>query len=172
MNKLIKILLLGLQADEGFFRVGAKLSRTSAPGPMLPTPGLHPHQSALTLQYTLQSIQNVLCKRMNKTFTKLSASPNLECKLLISCKKCSCGSVVEHCVSSAKGCGFISQETHILTKNCIDLMHCKSLWIKASAKCVNVYHHQLYNFRLGDAVKCCSVVVFIHAFTQQVLDTL
>ncbi len=27
-----------------------------------------------------------------------------------------CGSVVEHCVSSAKGCGFDSQGTHILTK--------------------------------------------------------
>ncbi len=25
-----------------------------------------------------------------------------------------CGSVVEHCVSSAKGCGFDSQGTHIL----------------------------------------------------------
>ncbi len=30
---------------------------------------------------------------------------------------CSCGSVVEYCVSSAKGCGFNSQGTHILTKN-------------------------------------------------------
>ncbi len=27
-----------------------------------------------------------------------------------------CGSVVEHCVSSAKGCGFVSQGTHILMK--------------------------------------------------------
>ncbi len=27
-----------------------------------------------------------------------------------------CNSVVEHCVSSAKGCGFDSQETHILMK--------------------------------------------------------
>ncbi len=27
-----------------------------------------------------------------------------------------CGSVVEHCVSSAKGCGFNSQGTHILMK--------------------------------------------------------
>ncbi len=30
--------------------------------------------------------------------------------------QCSCGSVVEHCVSSAKGCGFNSQGTHILIK--------------------------------------------------------
>ncbi len=29
---------------------------------------------------------------------------------------CSCDSVVEHCVSSAKGCGFDSQGTHILMK--------------------------------------------------------
>ncbi len=28
----------------------------------------------------------------------------------------SCGSVVEHCVNSAKGCGFNSQVTHILIK--------------------------------------------------------
>ncbi len=27
-----------------------------------------------------------------------------------------CGSVVEHCVSNAKGCGFDSQGTHILMK--------------------------------------------------------
>ncbi len=30
---------------------------------------------------------------------------------------CSCDSVVEHCVNSAKGYGFDSQGTHILTKN-------------------------------------------------------
>ncbi len=30
--------------------------------------------------------------------------------------RCSCGSVVEHCISSAKGCGFDSQGTHILIK--------------------------------------------------------
>ncbi len=38
---------------------------------------------------------------------------------------------------SAKGCGFSSQGTHILMgkkKKCIAWMHCKSLWIKASAK--------------------------------------
>ncbi len=40
--------------------------------------------------------------------------------------------MVEHCVSSAKGYGFDSQEAHT------DSMHCKSLWIKASVKCINV----------------------------------
>ncbi len=51
---------------------------------------------------------------------------------------CSCGSVVEHCVSSAKGCGFNSQRTHILIKKIfIAWMHCKLLWIKTSAKCTN-----------------------------------
>ncbi len=29
----------------------------------------------------------------------------------------SCGSVVEHCICSAKGCGFDSQGTHIMKKN-------------------------------------------------------
>ncbi len=43
--------------------------------------------------------------------------------------------MVEHCVSSANGCGFNSQGTHILIKKCIAWMHCKSLWIKASSKC-------------------------------------
>ncbi len=46
-----------------------------------------------------------------------------------------CGSVVEHCVTSAKGCGFDSQGTHILTKNVKSECNCKSLWIKASDKC-------------------------------------
>ncbi len=32
--------------------------------------------------------------------------------------RCFCGSVVEHCVSSVKGCGFDSQETLILTIKC------------------------------------------------------
>ncbi len=32
------------------------------------------------------------------------------------CILCSCGSVVEHCVCSTKGCGFDSQETHIMKK--------------------------------------------------------
>ncbi len=31
--------------------------------------------------------------------------------------QCSCGSVVEHCVSSTKGCGFNSQGTHVLIIN-------------------------------------------------------
>ncbi len=43
-----------------------------------------------------------------------------------------CGSVVEHCVV-----GLIPRE-HILTKKCIAWIHCKSLWIKASAKCIHV----------------------------------
>ncbi len=46
--------------------------------------------------------------------------------------------MVEHWLSSAKGCGFNSQGTHILTKMYSLNAHCKSLWIKASAKCINV----------------------------------
>ncbi len=48
---------------------------------------------------------------------------------------CSCGSVEEHCISSAKGHGFSSQGTHTYWKKCITWMHCKLLWKKASAKC-------------------------------------
>ncbi len=44
----------------------------------------------------------------------------------------SCGSDVEHCVSSAKCCGFNSQETHILTK--IYSLN----WLKATVKSINV----------------------------------
>ncbi len=47
--------------------------------------------------------------------------------------------MVEHCVSSAKCRGFNSQGTHILTKNVYtECITCKSLWIKASAKCINL----------------------------------
>ncbi len=48
-----------------------------------------------------------------------------------------CGSVVEHCVNSAKGCGFDSQGTRT-NENVYPECTCKSLWIKASAKCINV----------------------------------
>ncbi len=38
-------------------------------------------------------------------------------KINLYCLSCvPCGSVVEHCVSSAKGCGFDSQGTHVLMK--------------------------------------------------------
>ncbi len=55
--------------------------------------------------------------------------------------KCSCGSVVEHCVSSAKVVGSIPREHMYWQKKSITWMHCKSLWIKASAKCINVNLH-------------------------------
>ncbi len=45
--------------------------------------------------------------------------------------KCSCGSVVEHCVSSSKRWWVqFPGNTHTDNK-CISWMHCKSLWIKA-----------------------------------------
>ncbi len=74
---------------------------------------------------------------------------------------CSCGSVVEHCISSAKGCGFDSQGTHILTKKCIAWMHCKSLWIKASAKCINVNVISVFlNNELKNWRNCWFTLVF------------
>ncbi len=46
---------------------------------------------------------------------------------------------LEHCVSSAKVVGSIPREHMYWQKKiCIASMHCKSLWIKASAKCINV----------------------------------
>ncbi len=45
--------------------------------------------------------------------------------------RCSCGSVVEHCVSSTTCCGFNSQGIQILIKiKCVSWMHCNLLWIK------------------------------------------
>ncbi len=45
---------------------------------------------------------------------------------------------LEHCVSSAKVVGSIPREHTYWQYKCIAWMHCKSLWIKASAKCINV----------------------------------
>ncbi len=71
------------------------------------------------------------------------------CNFMINLKvKCSCGSVVEHCISSAKVVGSIPREHTYWQKKCIAWMHCKSLWIQASAKCINVN----YGVQLMDAV--------------------
>ncbi len=51
--------------------------------------------------------QEIHCFTVNRTCIVQSA-PNFMCVW--------CGSVVEHCVSSTKGCGFDSQGTHILMK--------------------------------------------------------
>ncbi len=45
---------------------------------------------------------------------------------------------LDHCVSSAKVVGSIPKEHTYWQYKCIAWMHCKSLWIKASAKCINV----------------------------------
>ncbi len=46
---------------------------------------------------------------------------------------------LEHCVSSAKVVGSIPREHTYWQYKCIAWMHCKSLWIKASAKCKREY---------------------------------
>ncbi len=46
----------------------------------------------------------------------LDVTIGISCFWLFLVFGCSCGSVVEHCVSSAKGCGFDSQGTHIVMK--------------------------------------------------------
>ncbi len=45
---------------------------------------------------------------------------------------------LEHCTSSAKVVGSIPREHTYWQYKCITWMHCTSLWIKASAKCINV----------------------------------
>ncbi len=56
---------------------------------------------------------------------------------------------MEHRVSSAK----VQFPEHILIKTRIAGMHCKSLWIKASAKCINVNEACISNILL-DAPSC------------------
>ncbi len=71
-------------------------------------------------------------------------------------KRCSCGSVVEHCVSSAKGCGFNSHGTHWQKMYNLSLV-CKSLWIKVSAKCIKKWQQNLlYERRMCQCVSALS----------------
>ncbi len=72
--------------------------------------------------------------------------------------RCSCGSVVEHCVSSAKVVGSISREHTYCQKKCITWMYCKSLWIKASAKCIHLNVNVNECNRLNDITQCLKVV--------------
>ncbi len=58
---------------------------------------------------------------------------------------CSCGSVVDHCFSSTKVVGSIPRKHTYWQYNYIPWMHCKSLWIKASAKCKCNYILQTCN---------------------------
>ncbi len=44
---------------------------------------------------------------------------------------------LEHCISSTNVVDSILRE-HTYWQKCIAWMHCKSLWIKSSAKCINV----------------------------------
>ncbi len=101
-----------------------------------------------TIIYTLWMIiywnsnVNIIIFWDNDFWLSLAVSSNHQKYKKIKLLKCSCGSVVEHCVSNAKGCGFNFQGTHMLInyiKNCIAWLHCKSLWIKASGKCVLLY---------------------------------
>ncbi len=81
---------------------------------------------------------------------------------------CSCGSVVEHCVNSTKGCGFDSQGTHILIKKYIYFFY-KSLWIKASAKCINV-NYNYYSVVLLESLRCILCLLFSALNIQQLIN--
>ncbi len=97
---------------------------------------------------------------------------------------------LEHCVSSAKVVGSIPREHMYWLKNVLpECTHCKSLWIKASAKCINVNvnvkskafpwqsHYwsriglKCQSTRLSDDVvvknvACKIIVAFIHGFEK------
>ncbi len=62
---------------------------------------------------------------------------------------------LEHCFGSAKVVGSIPREHTYSQYKCITWMHCKSLWIKASAKCVNVYSLDWGFPRSNDKIKFC-----------------
>ncbi len=66
-------------------------------------------------------------------------------------QECSCGSGVEHCVSSAKVVGSIPREHTYWQYKCITWMHCKLLWIKASAKCKWDFAAFIFVHRKGDS---------------------
>ncbi len=73
-------------------------------GNLARTPGLHPY--SLQKRHGIFNDHRESGPRFNVSSWKMFLFRN----------PCSCGSVVEHCVSSAKGCGFNSQWTHIMTK--------------------------------------------------------
>ncbi len=75
-------------------------------------------------------------------FENVLIKPKLNVLSFLCCVKCSCGSVVKHCVSSAKVVGSIPREHMYWQYKCIA---CKSLWIKATAKCINVKRNVLLN---------------------------
>ncbi len=64
-----------------------------------------------------------------------------------------------------KGCGFDSQGTHVPTKICITWMHCKSLWIKASDKCINVSYHFVFIIIVLGVNRPHNHLVYHHMYT-------
>ncbi len=69
------------------------------------------------LQQLRDAIMSIWTKISEECFQHLVESVPRRIKAVLKAKVLLCGSVVEHCVSSAKGCGFDSQGTHILIKN-------------------------------------------------------
>ncbi len=57
-----------------------------------------------------------------------------------------CGSVVEHCVSSAKGCGFDSQGIHILMKMYNLNAIVSRFWIKVALDKMHKCQMSMYAF--------------------------
>ncbi len=66
------------------------------------------------LQQLRDAIMSIWTKISEECFQHLVESMPRRIKAVLKAKVFLCGSVVEHCVSSAKGYGFDSQGTHIL----------------------------------------------------------
>ncbi len=80
------------------------------------TVNLHCYTSCTSLLYIVAKwhlFKDVTWKDIIKYLQKCEGCTHF-CEILQIYTVCSCGSVVEHCFSSAKGCGFNSQGTHIL----------------------------------------------------------
>ncbi len=73
---------------------------------------------------------DLICSTTSKWFVQrlIFPSPSFRFTVLVA-------QWLEHCVSSAKVVGSIPMEHTYWQYKCISWMHCKSLWIKASAKC-------------------------------------
>ncbi len=80
---------------------------------------------------------------------------------------------LEHCVSSTKVVGSNPREHTYWQYKCITWMHCKSLWIKASAKYINVNVNMKYKTESlhkgnGESIMHVSMfhitLIFLHIF--------
>ncbi len=69
---------------------------------------------------------------------------------------------LEHCVSSTNVVGSIPREHKYWQYKCIAWMHCKSLWIKASAKCISVNVNMRYTVKSGSLIVTLKLFLLVY----------